>query len=219
MKRLLAIALLVAGCGGPAAVAVGSPTSVPTATATTTPTATPTARPTPSPLPTPAPTSTPVASRYTDAQLQARLDALRAASDCDAIAALDVTDAGDAVVVDHQDALETCNLVGVVYPTAKPAKTVTVTGTGSRNTKPFSLGVAAYSVVVKGNGPRGNVAVTLYTVSGEYVDLLVNEISNGGSYRYETVVYDQGCSTLEPCYYLDATMPRAAWSVTFIPLP
>jgi hypothetical protein len=53
---------------------------------------------------------------------------------------------------------------------------------------------------------------------GGYEELLVNEISDGGSYKYATASYGQGCSTLEPCYYLDATMPSGSWTVTFTPL-
>jgi len=177
----------------------------------------PTATPTASPIPTtaPAPTPTPLTAKAA----QAQLDALRKASDCDGVFALDEGVFGSVsedVAADYQAALEDCDF-DALYPTPKPGRVV-VNGTGSRNSKPFALATDAYDVVIKGTGERGNVAIVLMSVNGEYVDLLVNEVSRGGSYRYETAQYDLGCSTNSGCYFLDATMPNGAWSVTFTPM-
>lgn len=219
MRRLtLAAALLLAGCGGvtisPGPVAVVSPSPVSTARQSLPP---PTSRPTATPSPTvPSPPATPVPS---NAELQAQLDTLRAAGDCAGVVGLDASlfgNAGAGVAEDYEAAVEDCSF-GVIFPTPEPGK-VTVKGNGSRKTKPFSLASDNYDVVVKGKGGRGNVAVVLYTVSGEYQDLLVNEISDGGSFRYETAQYDLGCATSSGCYYLDATMPDGGWSVTFTPM-
>jgi hypothetical protein len=98
-------------------------------------------------------------------------------------------------------------------PTPAPLQPVVVKGSGSRNTKPFTL-AGDYTVVITGKGDINNVSIVLHDAQSQaYVDLLVNEISRGGMYRYETVQYG-----LDGTYYLDAEMPDGAWTVTFTPL-
>lgn len=112
------------------------------------------------------------------------------------------------------DAVRSCLDRGsTATPTPVPPKPVIVKGSGSRNTKPFTL-AGDYTVVITGKGDKSNVSIALRDAqSQEYVDLLVNEISRGGKYRYETVQYG-----LDGTYYLDALMPDGAWTVTFTPL-
>lgn len=212
-QLILAAAFVLAGCGSvavsPGPVAVVSLSPAPSQSPPP-----PMVRPTATPRPTP--TATPVPSND---ELQGHLDALRAAGDCASVESLDASlfgNAGDGIAEDYEAAVEDCSF-GVLFPTPEPGR-VTVKGDGSRKTKPFSLASDDYDVVIKGKGGRGNVAVVLYTVSGEYQDLLVNEISPGGVFRYETAQYDLGCATSTGCYYLDAAMPDGDWTVTFTPM-
>jgi hypothetical protein len=97
-------------------------------------------------------------------------------------------------------------------PTAVPVKPVVVKGSGSQNTKPFSLPDGDFTVVITGSGD-GNVIVELVPRGETSGEGLFNEISHG-KYRYETVVYG---ITAGP-YYLDALVD-GQWVVTFTPLP
>jgi hypothetical protein len=206
MKRLLVSALLVvAACGGStssspaaqslAAVAMASPVGTADSTAT----------------PTPEPTAT----------TQELLDAFIAAGDCEGVLALSKSYSGSDtdLLGNFANALIDC-AYATPAPTAAPAaaaRPVTIKGTSSRKTKPFTLGAGDYTAVVRGRstgGYGGNVIVDLRSVDGSEDENLTNEIKNGaGSYRYETSVYGLAGGR----YYLDVTMPSGTWSVTFTP--
>jgi hypothetical protein len=100
---------------------------------------------------------------------------------------------------------------------APAARKVTVTGSGSRNSKKFILDGGDYNVTFTGSErepyPYDNVAMQLYRTDGTYIALVVNKIvKRNGTWKYTNHEYGLGPGA----YYLVITAP-GSWKAVFAP--
>lgn len=107
-------------------------------------------------------------------------------------------------------------------PVLTPAPTreiVKVTGTGSKNSKKFTLAGGDYAVVFSGKSTStygGNAILDLIGVDGGTTEYLFNEIVDGrGNWKYDSNVYSVGPGT----FYMEVKSPSGSWSVVFTAQP